>query len=330
MIFAFAASGAALHSPDVWSQSAPKVDAAAKGESDKRIEEGKTAAKRGDAVTARIKFEQAHAIYPSPASTWNLALVDMDSDRPVEALRYFREYLADPRVPEKEKVEGRQYVKELWPRAGHLRIKLPAAAVVRVDGVLVENERLEEPVDVAPGRHKVVMATQQKDVEAPAGKEVVVQFEASPSTEERIPAPVLPPPHETRTYHSTAKIGTIAAVGGVGVASIVAGVLFVNAKHNAQDRINGFRSAQSSGACNAVPAPSFCSDLSSAVDDADADRTKANVFLSLGSAAIVGAGVLFFAWPKSTEERSTSQIGAVQVVPLVGPNAWSLTAAARF
>ena len=43
-----------------------------------------------------MEFVQSYAIVPSAKTLWNLVLAEIDSNRPLDALRHLKTYLADP------------------------------------------------------------------------------------------------------------------------------------------------------------------------------------------------------------------------------------------
>lgn len=128
---------------------------------------------------ARVAFVQASALKKRPASTFMLAQCSLQAGRYLEALKTFDAYVAevDGDVPPKMKPvldDGRANAKA---HLGRVRFDVPSGSEVTIDGEKVAS--LEEPVDVMPGKHAVVIThrgeKKTEQIEATAGATVSVK-----------------------------------------------------------------------------------------------------------------------------------------------------------
>jgi hypothetical protein len=168
----FAVPSVALAQPDT-----------ARRDAEARFREGLTRVQSGDFEAARLAFVQAYAVLKSADVLWNLALSELKSNHPLEALGHFEEYVRDARTSEPDRAKARRYVDELHARVGRVAVDAPAGLTVVVDGhVLPQLTPLPEPIDVAPGEHFVEARlgdrTRMLRVEAPAGSVVAIRFRA--------------------------------------------------------------------------------------------------------------------------------------------------------
>ena len=100
---------------------------------------------------ARLEFLQAQAVFPRLSVLRNLALCELKTNRPLEALHHLRTYLADPAS------DSRDYAKknldDAYARTGHVTVRAVEGAAVSVDGQGQGNAPFKDPVDVTPGKH---------------------------------------------------------------------------------------------------------------------------------------------------------------------------------
>lgn len=128
---------------------------------------------------ARVAFVQASALKKRPASTFMLAQCSLQAGRYLEALKTFDAYVAevDGDVPPKMKPvldDGRANAKA---HLGRVRFDVPSGSEVTIDGEKVAS--IEEPVDVMPGKHAIVIThrgeKKTEQIEATAGATVNVK-----------------------------------------------------------------------------------------------------------------------------------------------------------
>ncbi|WP_394829049.1 hypothetical protein [Pendulispora albinea] len=284
--------------------------------------------KRGDAETARLEFYQSYAAVPSPKVLWNLLVAEIDSNRPLEALRHLEAYLADPRAEPWRKEQGRGLVIELKGKVAHLQIRAPDAVFVAVDGRILTNVARGEHVDVHPGRHVVEASfdggTHRIDVDAPAGNETVVSFEVSrnddpmvePSVRAAPPAKVLrasgaapsasPPPRSSRGLASPPAATWV--LGGVTAAALGVGIAFSLSAQSTKDEIG------SNGLACVNPNSAECAHQRDLEDSGK--RSVAIAWVAYGGAvsALVAGGLVWFFAPETRPGA-----GRTNVTPAVAP-----------
>ncbi len=197
------------------------------------------AIKRADAESARKEFAESYALVAAPKTLWNLLVAETDSNHPVDALKHLKSYMADPNADPKRKEQGRGLLAELSAQVGHVRITAPEGVPVTLDGAMVSAEERRDVIDVSAGRHGLEAlfksGSQRKNIDAPAGAETAVTFEAPPGERPAVaapPAPVMQPqetaPNERDRGGSSSStrraVGFV--VGGAGIVAIGAGVFF--------------------------------------------------------------------------------------------------------
>src|ERR1019366_4920972 len=120
----------------VWTTSA----LAAESTADALLDQGAGLFRRKEYEGAREAFAHAYELEPKAATLFNLALSELNSDHPVEAVAHLREYLTHADEPP-AKLES---VRTKWlPRAeactARLDVFAPAGAQLLVDGVVQEH-----------------------------------------------------------------------------------------------------------------------------------------------------------------------------------------------
>jgi hypothetical protein len=105
---------------------------------------------------ARESFAQAYALDPEARTLLNLALAELESNRPVQAAAHFRAYLGRPDVAE----DKRGAVEAKWlPRAesqlARLQLVVPAGAQVLVDGKPAAADPSLGVFEVVAGDHDI-------------------------------------------------------------------------------------------------------------------------------------------------------------------------------
>lgn len=308
----------------------------ARRDAEARFKEGLARVQSGDFEAARLAFVQAYAVLKSADVLWNLALSEMKSNHPLEALAHFKEYMRDARTSEPDRAKARKYVDELHARVGRVTVDAPAGATIVVDGrTLPQVAPLGEPVDVTPGEHFVEARIGERSrsmrLDAAAGVVVVAQFRAdelsggagaagAAGAGGASTAPVnggsngvvSPPPEEKADQ--TARYVVSGALVGVGLIAAGTAVAFAISSSSSKDEADRLLSGAAPNVCarNATP---DCA----ALDDARrSEIDKANMALGLGiaSAGLVAGGVAtFFLWPKG---GNTSAARGVRVSPLAG------------
>lgn len=314
--------GAAFAQPDV-----------ARRDAEARFKEGLARVQSGDFEAARLAFVQAYSVLKSSDVLWNLALSELKSNHPLEALAHFNDYVKDARTSEPDRAKARKYIDELHTRVGRVTVDAPAGATLLVDGrPLAEMAPLAEPIDVAPGEHFVEARLGDRSrnlrVEAPAGGVVAVHFRAdefangastapaaasaASSTPSSAEKPVEPPAESPRS--ETTRYVVSGVLVGAGIVAAGGAVAFALSATSSKKDGDAIMSGAPSNACVGVTS-SDCA----ALDDARRSEIRKDnwaVGLGVTSAALVVGGVAtFFMWP---HQGGGSSAGNVRVAPLVG------------
>lgn len=309
-------------------------------EAKRRFDEGITRTQSGDWEGARLSFRQSIAAAPSQNALFNLALAEEKCARPLEALSHFKQYMEWHSLNPSERAQAQRHIADLSAKTGHLDIQAPAGTVFGLDAAKdMGTTPLPEPLDVVPGRHTVVVKVGQQtksvDVDAAAGQVTHVAFKAdepAPIVPPPPPAPVVAPPppaveapmalaaSPTMTSErptptsgaSTARIATVASMGGVAVLAGVAGLYFGQQSNSDADSANTLR------AQNPVCAPNpsaGCQHLQDVINSAHTEHVTSDVlFVTSGALAVVALGT-WALWPTS---RGDSAATSVRMVPALG------------
>ncbi len=266
----------------------------AKSEADARFREGSVLAKARRYSEARTKFLQAYALDSRPSILLSLAIVEHAVRNPVAALGFLRRYLATTGSVEPE-IRSKMWP-ELWSETGHLKVRVPKGAVVKIDGQLIESSALASMIDVLPGSHVVSVDEEPRTVTAAAGETTELEFFADapsvvapPPAPPSAPAPAEPAPSTWR-WEKTAGVATWAA----SALAFGAGAVLLNASGNRAEE--GRRTSGTVPTCTDVSS-AVCDEGRSAALSAQSLKTGGWVAIAGGGALAVGGAVLFF-WPK--------------------------------
>lgn len=188
---------------------------------------------------ARLEFLQAQAVFPRPSLLRNLALCELKTNRPLEAIQHLRTYLGDPSTTGEKRENAKKNMEEAFGKTGHVSPRAIDGATVSVDGQPQAGVApFREPIDTLPGRHvleaRLGDRTTSRDVETSAGVvvDVDLRFEERGGPRSAAPAPattappnahdVSGPPRDPAPSFWTTR-HTIGVVGG-GLAVVAAGV----------------------------------------------------------------------------------------------------------
>jgi hypothetical protein len=119
------------------------------------VRAGQAAFSRGDYEAAREEFVQAQALDPRTAVPQNLALSELRTNRPLDAYKHFRAFVADPSAGPEARAAVQNSMFEAYQHTGHLMVIAPACARVKVDGHEVGRAPLDDAVDLEAGPHGV-------------------------------------------------------------------------------------------------------------------------------------------------------------------------------
>lgn len=253
-----------------------------------RFKEGVDYFDKGQYENARISFLQAYALKKHPAVLLNLAQSAAKANHPLEAARYFQQFLreANEATPQQRK-DAESGLAEVRQKLGRIEIVAPAGTEV----VLDDKERLgtapfAEPVDVEPGPHVLKSSAETVRVGVSAGAKVPAHFGPATGAPPPVAAPVplatpekapaapaatpsepieeTPPPaapvKRTNLLSPPENMTPVyvgLAAGGVGlVSAIMFGIFKGSAQGKADDVANGIRAAADE---RGVPREGICS-----------------------------------------------------------------------
>jgi len=330
-----------------WSQ-----DDAATLQARTRFKEGVEAFDKGRYEEARLAFLQAYSLKKHPSVLLNLAQSSAKSNHPLEAARYFQQFLKDAvTATPQQKRDAEAGLSEARQKLGRIEIVAPAGTEISLDEQGRVGTTPMDPIDVDPGQHIVKSPSQTVTVIAVIGQRVEARLGAAPSATAAPVAPVAPlptpgkaaPPVEPAPAQpapaaadagpssaSSGKRPTSAYVGlgvglGVGVLAGASAVVFGIAKGNAQKSaddnaatiraaaITRFGPGGAQGVCNAGH-PEFAKNCAGLKkSNSDVDTDALIANISIGVAAAgVAFGLIWFFATPKRDEASTSSALAPQ------------------
>lgn len=312
----------------------------ARRDAEARFREGLSRVQSGDFASARVAFVQAYAVLKSADVLWNLALSELKSNHPLEALEHFEEYVRDARTSEPDRARARRYIDELHGKVGRLAVDAPSGLTLVVDGrVLPQLTPLAVPIDVAPGEHFVEARLGDRSrmmrIQAAAGSVVALRFRAdelatggaagssgaasangsAAANGASTTGPVEPSNEQPRS--ETSRYVVSGVLFGAGVVAAGTAVAFALSASSSKSDGDALLSAASDNACVRSSSPD-CAALDAA---RRAELRSDGWALGLGitsGALIAGSAAAFFLWPRAGGDRSPSSRGRVRVTPIVG------------
>lgn len=307
-----------------------RADDAAVAEAQERFKEGLDLADAGKTEAARLKFQQAWAVFKSPSVLYNLARAEQLTGHDLDALEHFRLFLrlseTDVKITDAMRDRARQNVAELGARVAQIEVDVPKGARVTIDGKALADPGAapRDPAPVTPGRHLVEASyegkTRSVTVDAVSGETTRARIDFDPDTAPPPPAPPSP---------STARWLVPAAIGVAGLAGIGVGVGFALSSQSAKDDVEAMR-RDNRGLCSA-PESAACAAYDERRSDGESAATISYVGYIAGGALLAGAVATYLLWP-SEKTTSTAKSG-VSVTPWAAPgtgDAWSAGVTGRF
>lgn len=294
-----------------------------KAESDRLFREGLRLFEQKNFDAARAKFADAYGKFPSPNSLLNLARSEQLSDHCVDAVAHYRAYIAlppNPRIATGDRGAAVLKLNECYAKIGRIEVHAPVGAHVTIDGLAIAWTP-GEPVDVAPGPHRVELGvgTETKTrVAAPVQGEVAsVQWDEPPPPEpvkpvEPPPAPpVAPPPPpvvaqpaptpteppivwKTTTRWPTVKVAGAIGLGVFAIGSFIAGPSFLAASLSSARSADALAAKLGASGCANASTPE-CVTLQGERSDQSTFGALSATFFVLGTLAVVGSVVVMLA-----------------------------------
>ncbi len=292
-----------------------------------------------DFESARLAFTQAYAVLQKPGILLNLALSELYSTHPVEALTHFEQYLKDPSAPADKRDRAKKAMEEAFKKTGHLAVKTAPEAQISVDGKVSPSS--PALLHVLPGAHSIEARlggkTKTATADARAGETTSVDLAFDKESVSALPAvapapatatttvpPADPrftePPHEmvsTETFWGVRSIGGLVLLGA-GAAGVVVGLVSKGQQSTQADKVDRLGAAIPPGACTNAPSAD-CRDLAEATSARNDASARAGTFFVLGGAAAGVGGALVVSailWP-NRRDSATARI-VPRILPLTG------------
>ncbi|MDF2698073.1 MAG: Thiol-disulfide isomerase, partial [Labilithrix sp.] len=315
-----------------------------------RFKEGVDAFDKGKYEEARLAFLQAYTLKKHPAVLLNLAQSSAKSNHPLEASKYFQQFLKEATTasPQQRK-DAEAGLAEVRQKLGRIDVIAPSGTDISLDDQGKVGTTPMDPIDVEPGSHTVKSPTQSATVIAVVGQKVEARLgpsagatalgpittpPASAGTAEQQVLPPPPPAADTTTGKHASLLSPPEnmtpvyvglAVGGVGLVSAIVFALFKSDAQSKADTVAdqirvaaNARKIPTQGACNNPAGTDFaeaCQTLKENNDKVDTNAAVANVSLAVMGAGVVFAGVWYLAAPKRDDAKP--QTGRAPERPLV-------------
>lgn len=256
---------------------------------------------RGNCNKALEHFRESHALKPGRGTLLNMGLCEKKLGQLAKALMHLEELL--PQLPSGD--DRRQIVRdalaEIKPKVPYLRIVLradsPAGTIVTYDKAELVPTMIGTDMPVDPGKHVVVVEApglpdRKYDIVMEEGKKQTLQVEPGVKGGEASDI-------KTNTAESASNPKRTAGfvVGGVGIASLITGVI-----------TGGMAASAYGDAEKACPSHKGCSPQ--AIDTANSGRTLSvvnTVTLALGVVA-VGVSIPLILTSKKSEESTAARV----------------------
>jgi tetratricopeptide (TPR) repeat protein len=129
----------------------------AKAKAKVMLNEGSALYQSGDYTGALEKFKEARATYASPKIWFNIGQATRDLGRFDESMAAFEKFLMGASDASPDAIaDARKATDELRPKLGQVRIECRSpGAEVNIDGRVVGQAPLLDPIWVMPGRHQI-------------------------------------------------------------------------------------------------------------------------------------------------------------------------------
>lgn len=313
-----------------------------------RFKEGVEAFDKGKYEEARLAFLQAYTLKKHPAVLLNLAQSSAKSNHPLEAAKYFSQFLreATSATPQQKK-DAEQGLAEVRKNVARIEVVAPAGTDISLDDQGKVGTTPFEALDVEPGQHTVKSPTQNVTVIAVVGQKVEARFGNAASSPAVVPvtAPPAssssssPPPNNTDPGWTPPPGGDKGhskktdllsppenmtpvyiglAVAGIGV---VSAIVFAAFKADAQSKAEKVaadirnaaqtRNIPAQGACNST-APG-AADLQNACKTLRDNNSKVDTNATIANVSIgvaIAGGVFALGWYLLATKKDESKTGA--------------------
>lgn len=165
-----------------------------------RFKEGVDFYDKGKYEEARLAFLQAYTLKKHPAVLLNLAQSSAKAGHPLEAAKYFKQFLKESTTASpQQKKDAESGLAEVRQKLGRIEVSAPTGSEITLDdGERIGTAPLSEPIDVEPGPHTIRTPNDSVKVIATVGQKVEAKLGVASSTTPAV-VPVTPPPSTTTT-----------------------------------------------------------------------------------------------------------------------------------
>ncbi len=291
------------------SLSAPAAWGAESREAKALVASGMQSFKAHDYASASDAFARAYTLDPAPETLLDLAVSELNADKPVEAAAHFRAYLQGGGEPAKAEAVRSKYLPRAEEKLAHVQLVTPAGAEVLVDG----KRSLPDPslgaLEVVAGEHDVEVRSAGRSetahLTAAAGATLMVRafVDEPPLPPSSTTPPSLPPDswREPDRGPSAARIGTVVGLGVVALTGVGLGIGFGAA---AQSKANAIASGEGCVPTMLTSIP--CQHLNYDVSlEHQQEWTSIGGYIGAGVFAAAGVAT-WLLWPKSSMRVSGS------------------------
>lgn len=299
-------------------------------EARKRFKEGVELYDKGKYEEARLAFLQAYTLKKHPAVLLNLAQSTAKANHPLEAVKYFKQFLKESTtVSPQQRRDAEAGLAEQRQKLGRIEVVAPAGTDITVDEEKVGTTPLLEPVDVEPGPHTVKSPSESVKVVAVVGQKVDAKFGgasgavaaapvpapaggapsstepsgATPAGSEPASGETTPPPAETKHTNLLSPPASMAPVyiglvfAGIGLGGAI---VFAAFKSDAQSKADAVasdirtaaqqRGIPSQGVCSSTN-PSIQKDFANACKTLKDNNNKVDTDATIANISLVVMGV---------------------------------------
>jgi len=289
-----------------------------------RFNEGVEFFDKGQFEMARASFLQAYSLKKHPAVLLNLAHSCLKSGHPLEASKYFQQYLRESTTATAaQKADAESGLAESRTRLGRIEVVAPAGTEIYLESDRIGVAPLAEPIDVEPGPHsitgkkdgqsettKIIMSAGQKSqaklfdksaTPTPPPPPVPAPATTTPPPVATTPDPTPPPPPpggdtgptpEKKSFAITPPLMVTIAGGAVAVVGFGVGLTFFILKNDAQSAADANEAQiRKAASDNKVDAKGICSAPPSNFKNA-CDTYKNNIDKTNTNATIANIGLV--------------------------------------
>lgn len=246
---------------------------------------------------ALAEFERVYAKTKHARALYWIARTNEDSGHPLNALRAFKKYLreAGPVVGANESLDVLRRIQMMTMEVAAVTVTASAGAKIALDGEVVGEAPLDEPIYVDSGTHTISAdGAEPKTIDVTGDARVSVEL-APTAAPPASPAPITTA--SEASVPATSSGPAFLTIGGLAVAGILAAGSVYFATQSAASASDLTKKKAELGASR--------SELESLQGDT---RLNAGVALGLGLSALATAGLTLFVFRKSGSSETQSRV----------------------